>query len=95
MLFTDNYKEDVVMQEHVHEGYFDNGIFYTNDKKVIKIPERHQVSISWNDGRANKKAKATPPKKRPVADLMGTWSGQIWMSDDFDEPLEEMREYME
>lgn len=25
---------------------------------------------------------------------MGTLEGKIWMSDDFDEPLDEMREYM-
>ena len=33
-------------------------------------------------------------KKRPFSALFGEWSGQIWMSDDFDEPLEEMEEYM-
>ena len=33
-------------------------------------------------------------KKRPFAELFGEWNGQIWMSDDFDEPLEEMGEYM-
>jgi len=26
--------------------------------------------------------------------FMGCMDGQVWMSDDFDEPLEEMREYM-
>jgi len=26
---------------------------------------------------------------------LGCMKGQIWISDDFDEPLEEMREYME
>jgi antitoxin (DNA-binding transcriptional repressor) of toxin-antitoxin stability system len=25
----------------------------------------------------------------------GMWKGKIWISDDFDEPLEELREYME
>ena len=36
--------------------------------------------------------KMQEPKKNPV---FGCLKGQIWMSDDFDEPLEEMREYME
>ncbi|MCL2063413.1 MAG: DUF2281 domain-containing protein [Candidatus Cloacimonetes bacterium] len=27
--------------------------------------------------------------------LMGKYKGKIWMADDFDEPLEDMREYME
>jgi len=33
--------------------------------------------------------------KIPVSELLGCFKGQIWMADDFDEPLEEMREYME
>jgi addiction module RelB/DinJ family antitoxin len=34
-------------------------------------------------------------KKRPVSELYGCFKGKIWMADDFDAPLEEMREYME
>lgn len=30
-------------------------------------------------------------KKR---DAFGVWQGKIWMSDDFDEPLEDMKDYM-
>ena len=26
---------------------------------------------------------------------LGGWEGKIWMSDDFDEPLEDFKEYME
>ena len=33
-------------------------------------------------------------KKRPFSALFGEWSGKVWMSDDFDEPLREMEEYM-
>jgi len=29
------------------------------------------------------------------ADAFGSMKGKIWMSDDFDAPLEDMREYME
>ena len=29
------------------------------------------------------------------ATLMGKYKGQIWMSDDFDDPLPEMKDYME
>jgi len=32
--------------------------------------------------------------KIPLTLLKGIFKGQIWMSDDFDEPLEEMEEYM-
>ncbi|MCL1820536.1 MAG: type II toxin-antitoxin system RelB/DinJ family antitoxin [Oscillospiraceae bacterium] len=36
----------------------------------------------------------TANKKIPLSELRGKWKGQVWMSDDFNEPLEEMREYM-
>ena len=34
-------------------------------------------------------------KKIPLSELRGIFKGKIWMADDFDAPLEEMREYME
>ena len=33
-------------------------------------------------------------KQRRLA-FMGCMDGKVWMADDFDEPLEEMKEYME
>ena len=33
-------------------------------------------------------------KRRPMLELKGIFKGKIWMSDDFNEPLEEMKEYM-
>ena len=35
------------------------------------------------------------PKKKPVSALRGVLKGKVWISDDFDEPLECMKEYME
>lgn len=32
-----------------------------------------------------------PPRKKRQA---GTMKGQIWMSDDFDEPLDDLKDYM-
>ena len=32
--------------------------------------------------------------KGPTSESIGIFKGMIWMSDDFDEPLEEMKEYM-
>ena len=37
----------------------------------------------------------TQSEKIPFSELKGKWKGKIWVSDDFDAPLEEMREYME
>jgi antitoxin (DNA-binding transcriptional repressor) of toxin-antitoxin stability system len=39
-----------------------------------------------------------PPRPRPPVTGIpkaGSLEGKIWMADDFDEPLEELREYME
>ena len=33
--------------------------------------------------------------KRPFSELSGWLEGKVWMADDFDAPLEEMKEYME
>jgi hypothetical protein len=82
------------MQAQVYEGYFDNGKFYTHDNKLIRFPKSGKASFTLYDERKDKKAETTAPAKRPVSDLLGCMKGEIWMSDDFDEPLEEVREYM-
>ena len=82
------------MQAHVFEGYFENGRFYNTEQQVVKIPEQYKVYITLFDERVEKKAISESPEKRPFSDLFGEWSGKIWMSDDFDAPLEEMQEYM-
>ncbi|MDR2168122.1 MAG: DUF2281 domain-containing protein [Clostridiales bacterium] len=33
-------------------------------------------------------------EKRPLSELHGILRGKVWMADDFDAPLEEMKEYM-
>ena len=82
------------MQTHIYDGYFENGIFYNKERQIIKIPEHYKVSIMLFDERIDKSKISNFPEKRPFSDLFGEWSGQILMSDDFDEPLEEMRDYM-
>jgi len=37
----------------------------------------------------------TTNNKTPRSELRGKWKGKVWMADDFNAPLEEMREYME
>jgi len=38
---------------------------------------------------------ATANGKLPRSEFKGCLKGKVWMADDFDAPLEEMREYME
>lgn len=80
------------MQAHVFEGYFENGRFYNSERQVVKIPDKYKVYITLFDERIEENLIAEPLEKRPFSDLFGEWSGKVWMSDDFDEPLEEMRE---
>ena len=86
------------MQANVFEGYFENGTFYNNERQAVKIPEQYKVWITLFDERVEKKSVSESSEsieKRPFSDLFGEWSGEIWMADDFDAPIEEMREYME
>jgi len=82
------------MQAYVYEGYFEDGRFYDKKRQRVKIPERYKVNITLFDEQVDKNEISKLPEKRPFSDLFGEWSGKIWMSDDFDEPLEEMRDYM-
>jgi len=82
------------MQAHVFEGYFENGKFYTNDRQIVKIPENFRIHLTLFDEKIEPNAVSESFEKRPFSDMFGEWKGKIWMSDDFDEPLEEMRDYM-
>lgn len=52
-----------------------------------------EVNITKKDGSVVKLIPAVPVRRYPAK--AGSAKGQIWMSDDFDEPLEEFKEYME
>ena len=51
-----------------------------------------EVIITKNDSIV-KLISASPVKRYPAK--AGTAKGLVWMSDDFDEPLEDFKEYME
>lgn len=52
-----------------------------------------EVVIAREDGSTFKLIPtATPAKKK--RGLVGSAKGQVWMSDDFDEPLEDFKDYM-
>ncbi|MEG3844588.1 DUF2281 domain-containing protein, partial [Microcoleus sp. herbarium14] len=41
-----------------------------------------------------KQAKNSTQEKPTKRGGLGIWKGKIWMSDDFDEPLEDLKDYM-
>jgi antitoxin (DNA-binding transcriptional repressor) of toxin-antitoxin stability system len=59
----------------------DEVVITQNNEPILKIVRLNQPKIPLNQ-----------PKKRRQS---GSAKGLIWMSDDFDAPLEELREYME
>ena len=70
----------------------------TNFKPMQPIPvkENYEVLITFVEPIKKDTANITePPKKLPRSTAYGILKGKVWMSDDFNEPLEEMKEYME
>ena len=63
-------------------------------KQPIPVTGQYEVVITFVEP-TNKITDNVEISKRPVSELRGLLKGRVWMSDDFNEPLEEMKEYME
>jgi hypothetical protein len=66
------------------EGIYENGKITLNE--LPKNIDKAQVKVVFED---------TEKKVEPGKRKMGIFKGTISMSDDFDEPLDELKEYME
>ena len=66
----------------------------TNSPEILfqTVLDGNEVVITQNNEPILKIVRVNQPKKRRQS---GSAKGLIWMSDDFDAPLEELREYME
>ncbi len=66
----------------------------TNSPEILfqTVLDGDEVVITQNNEPILKIVRINQPKKRR---RLGSAKGLIWMSDDFDAPLEELREYME
>jgi hypothetical protein len=61
-----------------------------------KLPEPLQQEIlHYAEFLAEKYSKTVPQTTTPNRQGFGSWQGQIIMAEDFDEPLEDLKEYME
>ena len=69
----------------------------TNFKPMQPIPvkENYEVVITFIQPVSKDEQDISNAEKLPFSSLRGLLKGNVWMSDDFDEPLEEMKEYME
>lgn len=63
-------------------------------KEIESLPENLKKQVSDFVAFLKEKAKKTSEKKKIKERKAGSLKGKIKMSDDFDEPLEEFKEYM-
>jgi hypothetical protein len=60
--------------------------------KIEKLPLEKQTEVEdFVDFLVSKDQKKSNPERKPV---FGSFKGKIIMSDDFDEPLDDFKEYM-
>jgi len=69
-------------------GIYDGANF--KPMQPISVEGQHEVIITFV-----KPLSVEQPPKRPISELRGFLKGKVWMADDFNAPLEELREYME
>ena len=64
-------------------------------EQPIDVKEQYEVVITFLKPVTDVVADPVQIEKHPRAAFIGSWKDKIWMSEDFNEPLEEMKEYME
>ena len=64
-------------------------------KQPISVKEPYEVVITFLEPVTKVASDAKQLKKHPRSEFIGSWKDKIWISEDFNEPLDEMKEYME
>jgi hypothetical protein len=62
-------------------------------QQPIPVQGNYEVIITFIE--PEKKDMANATSKLPRSTVKGLLKGKVWMSEDFNEPIEEMKEYME
>ena len=63
-------------------------------KQPIPVKGKYEVIITFVEPIKEDAINKNKSVKLPCSTAKGLWKGKVWMSDDFNEPLEEMKEYM-
>ncbi len=64
-------------------------------EKLAELPESLQTEVlHYIEFLIEKQAKNSTQEKPTKRGGLGMWKGKIWMSDDFDELLEDLKDYM-
>jgi len=61
----------------------------------IPVKENYEVFITFVEPVKKDPVNVKQSAKLPRSTAYGILKGKVWMSDDFNEPIEEMKEYME
>ncbi|MCL2215917.1 MAG: DUF2281 domain-containing protein [Defluviitaleaceae bacterium] len=64
-------------------------------RQPISVIGKYEVAITFLEPVKEGVISDEQSKKRPLSELRGFMKGNVWMADDFNAPLEGMREYME
>lgn len=64
-------------------------------KQPISIKGMHEVVITFLEPVTDGIDDMGQIKKRPRTEIIGCLKGKVWMADDFNDPIEELKEYME
>jgi len=64
-------------------------------RQPISVKGQYEVVITFLKPVTEVIADTKQIEKHPRSSFIGSWKDKIWMSDDFNEPLDEMKEYME
>jgi mRNA-degrading endonuclease RelE of RelBE toxin-antitoxin system len=65
-------------------------------KNVEKLPESVKKALfEYTEFLVNRHFEEANKTEKPTKrGGLGIWKGKIWMADDFDEPLEDLKDYM-
>jgi len=64
-------------------------------KQPISAKGKHEVLIIFAEPVTEDDASAEQTAKQPRSEIIGCLKGKVWMADDFNAPIEELKEYME
>ncbi|MCC3445464.1 MAG: DUF2281 domain-containing protein [Microcoleus sp. PH2017_03_ELD_O_A] len=64
-------------------------------EKLAELPELLQSEVlHYIEFLIEKQSKNSTQEKPTKRGGLGMWKGKIWISDDFDEPIEDLKDYM-
>ena len=64
-------------------------------KQPIFAKGKHEVLIIFAEPVTEGVVTIAQTIKRPRSEIIGCLKGKVWMADDFNAPIEELKEYME